>query len=450
MKHQSPMHSILLYPLFLTLFLCTGCSQAVFTRGEYMAAYRFGDLCQAEDALNRTLAKQIPTGDYRRSNDAVWLLLDRATTRFAMGDAEGAIQDYNHALEAIDYYSQDSSVECFSKLLLEDDAAAYPGEDYEQILARVYFALALLHQGDNSNAYALLRQAEEVQQKKRELYRRIEFTRDYQLVDNAVAKYLMAAISENRGDTSNARILYRQTADLLGTNPENLGSAPADSENATVLIICHNGNAPFKISTTSTASVASAIALECILCSQKIDPAWSSMTGIPVPEFVQVCGGESRPTIAKIDGAEKPLNCLYDVGATAYYQLHQKMPVIVARGVARFLIRRAAVGCARNQDPGFGAFVDIGMLIANLNTKADTRSWTTLPNTIDLARFDLKTGTHTLEIQSMVPHCPPFTDRYTISLKPHDFCIINVFNIHPGVTRVLIPEQFINHQGDVP
>lgn len=414
-----------------------------------MSAYRFGDLCQAEESLNSAVAKQIPSGNYRRSNDAVWLLLDRATTRFAMGDAEGAIQDYNCAIEAIDYYSQDSSIESFSKLLLEDDVSAYPGEDFEQILARVYFALALLYQGDNSNAYALLRQAEEVQQKKKEFYRRIEFTREYHLIDNAVAKYLMAAISENRGDKSNARILYQQTADLLGISPKNLETTSSDSENATILIVCHNGNAPFKVTTTSDASIASAIALECILCSQNIDPAWSSFTGIPVPEYVQVCGGESLPTFAKIDGAEQPLRCLYDVGATAYYQLHQKMPVIVARGVARFLIRRAAVGYARKQDSGLGAFVDIGMLIANLNTKADTRSWTTLPNTIDLARFDLKPGTHTFEIKAILPNYPPFKDSYAISLKPHDLCVINVFNIHPGVTRVLIPKQFIPHQGEV-
>jgi hypothetical protein len=46
---------------------------------------------------------------------------------------------------------------------------------------------------------------------------------------------------------------------------------------------------------------------------------------------------------------------------------------------------------------------DLLLLWANVNTKADTRSWGLLPSEIWLARRDLPTGLHTLQL----PGSPP-------------------------------------------
>ena len=99
--------------------------------------------------------------------------------------------------------------------VLQDEQGAYQAEDFEQVLARVYFALALLHQGDESNAYAVLRQAEEYQQYRREVYTKIPFTRHYHLADNGLSKYLFATLLKKRGDPSNAQVLYSQALQLL-------------------------------------------------------------------------------------------------------------------------------------------------------------------------------------------------------------------------------------------
>jgi tetratricopeptide (TPR) repeat protein len=432
----------MIYHIFsfcLFALLMTGCSTAIKSRSYTMENYHCGYIEQAEEILDATIEKEMPTGDYRSSKDAVWLLLDRATIGFASGEEEGAIADYKQAVEAIDFYSQTNIAESLAKIALQDECGAYPGDDFEQCLARIYFALALLHHGDKSNAQALLRQAEEFQQWKREEYHKSQVTENFTVTDNAVGKYLFGAILEKRGDLSNAEILYR---DAVSLNPC-IPYPSLDRKKATVLFLCHNGNAPCKVSGTSTASVASALALEIILGCNGVDPAISSMTGIPIPVLGYWPYSEPIPTYATIAQTRKPLTTAFDVNAIAHSELDQKMPLIVARGVARFVIRRGAVGYANSQDPMLGAVVDIGMLIANANTKADTRSWSTLPYTIDLARFDLDPGVYPFAIDILQNWF-----QKEIALQEGDLCVINIFNIHPGVTRVLIPKRFQAQQGE--
>lgn len=431
------------YPLIFLFLLLSSCASNFNSRNAYMLDFYQGNLGEAESRLTETLCKKMPSQDFRKCNDSVWLLLDRATTRLAMGDADGAIDDYKLAIDAMDYFSQDSTAEDLGKFILQDDLGAYAGEDYEQVLARVYFALALIQKGDLGNAHALLRQAEEFQQQKREQYLTKRYTRDYTLVDNSLSKYLFAALLEHRGDISNATVLYTQTGSLIG--PEIVQSTLPqckDRSKATVIVLCHNGNSPRKISTTTDASIASTVALECFLSSGYHDPAISCLGGIPTPALVEGPWCEPMPVFASVDGQTKELEPFYDVSETAHFQLEQKMPVIVARGVARYLIRRGAVGCVQNQDPAFGQVLDFAMLIANVCTKADTRTWSTLPSCIDLARYDLDPGCHQMSVMIGNYMNRQYKKDFSLELKSGDLCIINVFNIYPGVTTVQIPQQF--------
>lgn len=436
--------------VIICLAILTSCSSQLARREEYIASYQCGSFQQSDAILCKAIDNSLPQENYRKSKDAVWLLLDRATERFATGRIEEAISDYDLALQAIDYYNQDDSPEKVGQFLLEDGIAAYPGEDFEQILARVYFALALLHQGDMGNAQALLRQAEDVQQRKQENYRNHRLTREFNLVDNPVAKYLLACLAEKNGDFSNAEILYQQTANLLGRGglcPELHPNHP-HSDSCTLLIVGHNGNAPLKVSEFSDASVASAFALEMILCSNHIDPAISSMTGIPVPALVQSRASFPVPLAATVNSCQKALFPLCNVTAVAAQQLKERMPIIVARGVARMLSRRTAVAFASEQNSDLGAVVDLAMLIANASTAADIRTWGTLPSSIDLARFDLPPGRHTLTLRINNQFIPPFVAYYDLHLKPEDLCVINIFNIHPGVHTVHIPKRFLISRGE--
>ncbi|MDP1835285.1 MAG: hypothetical protein Q8K75_05070 [Chlamydiales bacterium] len=425
----------------LVLLCCAGCTAPSIThRGTCLCTYRNGDLCSAEHRLSALIACEMPSGDFRQSCNSSWLLLDRAMTRFACGYSNEAIQDFDKAIAALDFFNQKPFMEQLAQTAFQDDVGAYAGEDFEQVLARVYFALTLLQQNDCSNAFALLRQCEQVQQAIRDSYCRSPVTQSFCVPENALANYLFALMLEKRGDLSNARILYQQA---------NVGcSAEAASGKATVLVMCHNGNVPQKVSVTTDASVVSALALEIFMQCHGAPPALCSLTGIPVPGLVFNPSSMPAPVQAVLDGCTEPLQRWYDVGQAACAALDQKLPVIAARAAARLLVRRGIVACADNASPELGLVADIAMLVANINTRADTRSWGTLPLTIDGARYDVEPGQHRLEFT--VDPCGPYRESYcyNLNLPPDSLCIIHVFQLHPGVTQVIVPEHFLSHKGD--
>jgi uncharacterized protein len=420
--------------IFTLLFSTTYCNGDVLSqRGSYLKPYHLGQFELAEFNITQITQKELPKNNYTKSNEASWLLLDRATLRFAMGNVCEALEDYRLAIESLEYYDYIQNLDGVKQILFQDEASAYIAPDFEQLLARLYFSFALLHKGDRSNAFALLRNAEEFLQKKEHYYKKFPFSKEYRMADNALIRYLFAVLLEKKGDISNANILY-----------EKLQQEPVTKSNqATVLVVCHNGNSPYKISATSPASVASALAIEFFLSTQRIDPAWSSLTGIPIPALSQWPLSAPQPIYASVGNQRQLLYPFYNVIEAAYFDLEQQKPVIVAKGVARLLLRRTAVGYVQKQNQFLGLLTDIGMYVANANTRADTRSWTTLPAIIDLTRFDVESGEHELNLE--LPSLSPYSQNngaYKLILKPNDLCIVHIFNTHPGVTQVLIPQRF--------
>lgn len=419
----------------LSALLLQGCSSRLAQQQDAVYAYQIGDLEYADNRISQSLDRSMPKNDFTKCKDAVCLLLDRATIRFAEEEIDNAIADYNLALESIDFYNQATAGDTAARLLFQDNQSPYAGDDFEQSLCRVYFALALLHKGDFNNARAILRQCEEWQQLKNEGYCKSKITHNIQVPPNALAKYLFALLLEKRGDFSNADILYEQATSI---NPSLPAPECINTDNSTVLIVCHNGNVPQKYSTTSDASVVSMLALEFLLQASGIPPAISSLTGIPVPALWGPPESYPAPLKAALCGESSPFYTGFDVAESAYNELCIKMPIIAARGAARLLIRRAAVGYLQERDPMLGAFCDIGMLVANAATSADIRAWGTLPYRIDIARWETTPGCKNLTLQ--IGGIGPM--EFQLNLKPGCLCVVNIFQLHPGVVKVLIPEQF--------
>ena len=316
--------SLLLLAAFVLL---AGCSKSVVAeRDSYLRAYHNGDITKAEHELSDIIRKELPQKSYILSKEAGWLLLDRATVRFAEDFTEGAVEDFAIALQAIDYYKKDLPIDQANRLLLQDDASVYQASDYEQVLTCVYMSLVLFHRGDEGNALALLRRIEDYQQEKMAFYANVPLTRDYQMEQNGLSKYLFALLLEKKGDLSNAKILYQQAAELIPSSCEGSFEPSSSPTQAKVIVICHNGNVPYKISTTAPASQASALALEIILAQYGIRPSCSTLPGIPIPELRRGAGSYPLPTFATLDGCEKPLLPYYSVAKAAREELEQKMP----------------------------------------------------------------------------------------------------------------------------
>lgn len=422
------------YLLVALLTFCFSSCASKASMAHVRQFYSQGHFEEAEVCLNQMISQKSAGAN----NDAVWQLLDRAMVRFTQNDAENAIEDFKLALETIDTYNQPLFKDTALQILGEDASAPYKGDDFEQGLARLYFALCLLHVGDESNAFAILRQSEEQDIRKREAYKKGPLTKDFYLGQNAISKFLFALLLEKGNDLSNAAILKREAQSLCRRELTEF-----DPTKANVVVICHNGNAPSKMTAFSDASRLSMLALELLLNSQSIDPAVCSLTGIPVPELYSTVAAYPLPTMAALDTEQQLLRTWFDVRLSAQMELEQKMPVILARGAARLLLRRSAVGYLQEQNSFLGSLADFSMLVANSMTCADTRSWDALPMTIDLAIFQVDPDTYPLHIQSSLNGCIFSSTKHTIRVKKGDLCVVQVFNIHPGITKILIPERFL-------
>jgi hypothetical protein len=85
-----------------------------------------------------------------------------------------------------------------------------------------------------------------------------------------------------------------------------------------------------------------------------------------------------------------------DLDQLAARAFAEKEATIVLRAIARALAKYLASEAADDADETFGALVN---LLGVVTETADTRSWTTLPRSIHLARLDLEPGTYRIEVE---------------------------------------------------
>jgi hypothetical protein len=368
---------------FCLLLLMCSCS---YYYKDAAAQLRDGRFEEAEKKLSK--ADQ----HYRDSNEAALLLLSRAMVYFQSGQLEKSSHDFEKALDAIDYYKQTSIPEIAGQTLIQDDLAAYVPPPYEECLARFYQALAFLHQGQEDNAAATVYYLENHSQQ------------------NPLTTYLLATLFQRRGDVSNARILYSRLN--------------VEAPKGNVLLVHHRGAAPQIKTEIAPISVVSAALVETILKIKDVKPALSTLAGVQIPALVNT----KRPTsILKIDSHSQPPIVSFDIDTAAEEHLDKEMPWSAARAAARLLIRRGLVASTKEKAQ---PFVDIAMLISNLATKADTRSWTMLPSCIDLYHLDLEPGQHQVQVGKQTVN---------VTVKEKDLTIIEIFQ--PSSDKLFTPKE---------
>lgn len=410
-----------------------------------MSEYRGGDMGVAVSTMDRCIAKSVGGKDPLRCHDSPWMFLDRATLRWVQGDLEGAIDDYRTALRALDYFDQESDSEQAVEIALGEMSGAYMAPPFEHVLARCYLALTLFELGDEHNAYALLRQAEEWQQQRRAELRGSLGDGTELLVENPFSKWLFATALEKRGDYSNAAIL-RQDVQRLLQRHELPFTVLSDNppyhrpDAATVVVICHNGSVPFRVSETCPESLWASAAVELALTAEGLDPAASVYTGFEVPQLERRVASRPIYVRACVGEQTKVLSPCFDVDAAAESQLAYELPGLIAKATLRHALRRGAVAATRRADSSVGAVADFAVLMWNLSTHADTRSWVSLPCQIDVARFDLPPGRHRIELEAQ--GCGQLPGA-TLDLPANAFSIIHIFSLQPGRTIVRYPKHHV-------
>ncbi len=85
-----------------------------------------------------------------------------------------------------------------------------------------------------------------------------------------------------------------------------------------------------------------------------------------------------------------------DIDALAIDALERRKPAIISRAVARAVVKHEASRAAGRENELVGFVVNIAGLVSE---RADTRSWSTLPNRILVARLALPAGAHAVDVE---------------------------------------------------
>lgn len=411
--------------LFLLALAVVGCRSYSDKLSEFRGHYLAADFAGADRAVDRLIAKASGSNAdaVARSNaldvkagkgDTYLLLLDKAMTQLALGRPEVAVELMRRARDQLDAHEAKSAKEFFASVLTDDTARSYGGADYERILVRVMLCLCdlLVHSSQTAgDAYAYALQVgqkqeaivgsplgEDVGYRPREEYRRV-----------GIGAYLQGVILEATGARDGAARAYERCAGYepgfrLGEEAVERTTAGRYAESGEgVLHVFHfagpgpfyaNGKSPPTELALRIAQIAAA------LVSDSYVPLMQ--TDVPVP--VLAVAVTNLPGLeVSAHGRAAVTETLLDVNLVAGEQLDKMMPMIIARAVVRRAVKTAAMTAGskavkRKNRNSTGDAAELGFALANLAwtaaERADTRSWSSLPAQIQVARLPLPAGVH--------------------------------------------------------
>jgi hypothetical protein len=341
-----------------------------------------------------TAIKAIESLAAKKDNDELLYLMDLGIAYHAAGLYEKAIDTFREAEKLADKYDYTSVSEEVGTVIVNDDVKKYRGEDFERILINVYLALD----------FTLLGRWEEALVECRRINHRMDLfkaknTRQFQY--NSFAKYLAATLFEARGELNDALVDYRQLASSPYGNFAYLGGpllrtaarlrASEEVERyrkrfpdvrdvnppgqGDVFVVFEQGKGPYKV------------------------PSYHNRL---VPQFIRSpyfgTGAKLR-----VDGANAsfPVETLFDIENVAIRELEESAAGIAAKKVAG-IVAKQAIGhgvAAATDNEALGAAT---ALILHAMDKADTRSWSTLPARLQVARLSLPAGKYdfTLDLET--------------------------------------------------
>lgn len=380
----------------------TGCMSHVLRMRDARAAFGGGD-CAAADRL---IAAQL-----ERGGDAHVLELDRAMVALADGRPVECERLLRQVRDRLDHLEQEDPAESAWSLLTDDRQRAYAGEDYERILLRVMLAVAnLVQDGDDAEAYSLQALAE--QESVLHAAPQDPGGRQANWQRVAVASYLRGILREaTHRDYDDAA---RHFATVVAWQPDfrpgrrHLHRATrgvhSRQGHGVVHVVALVGQGPIKVEVAEMPSTAALLLAGQMLAASAATPVPPTVTPVKVPRVVTVPSAVATVQVAVGDWVAGRTETITDVSQLALAWQEAALPEIVARAVVRRTLKKGALvsarqclGMARGGLPALA--VDAAGVAWEATETADTRCWSLLPATIQVARMELPTGTHEILIQ---------------------------------------------------
>lgn len=400
------------------LVSATACSNAGLVEHYYKQtrpAMVKGDWNVAVAAMEK--AKEKPYGE----KDRVMYWLNLGTVMHYAGNADGSNENFFKAESTMQELWTTSVTAEASKVIANETAQSYGGEDFEKVLVYVYTALNHAKNGKFSDASTEARRADEFLKKMLVQY-------DKEGGDGTVYKqdafilWMVGLFYEIEGSVNDAFITYKAAyeayktdyAGQFGTSmPKFLGE---DLVRTATILGFSDDIAKFKEETKASGETVQKLqeAGEVVVIHGNGEaPSKRELffdgtmpdnyvMRIAIPEFVAV---PPRTAYAEVssDGVTAVSELAEPITDICLKNFSLRLPAIKARAVARAIVKYAATKAAQAAGGGSnstaGALLGLaGNIVSAVTEAADMRSWNTLPSNFGVARLWLPPGPHTINV----------------------------------------------------
>lgn len=284
-----------------------------------------------------------------------------------------------------------SVTEQAGSVLVNDTLKAYEGLPSEQLMMYAYKALNYLQMSETDSAAVEARQFDVKQGLIAKKYSNANY------LSGAFVRYLNGMVYEAVGETDSARIEMEKAVEgykaqnsgfpvppaLLADMARLKARKPASAE---IVFILQNGLGPSLTETVHRVP-------------NPNPQSGSALLSLAVPKFSRRSVPVARVEI-RSSATSATTEIVEDVNSIAEKSLSDRLPAIIARGVARMVVKNIAAKKTKENSAQLGTFgflaniaVDVGTAVSE---RADTRTWSLLPGQINMARLALPAGTHTV------------------------------------------------------
>ncbi len=399
--------------------LVAGCATHADRLRDARQAFYRGDLAAAQSLLDREID--------RGKNDVDVLRLERAMVLLAAGNTGEAQRELRSVRDRFDHLEEKNAAEQALAMLADDRRIAYAGEDYEKVLLRAMLAISdLVSDGGDAQAYAW-----QIQQKQQQIIEAGATPEGenpklaYKQL--ALGPYLQGVIAEQtHRDYDVAANRYFQVASW---QPE-FTPAFADVQRArhgrhsapghgVLYVFALVGRGPYKEERIEVPTTVALILSEHILRAAGMKKMPPSIAPVKVPCLRHPNCAVQAVEVLVAGQLVGRTETITNINQMATDQFEAIYPSIVARAVARRIVKKAAVYSAKEtlDNPVLGIGLDIAGICWDFTEAADTRCWGLLPAKIQVLRLELPAGTHRISLRptgSILSMAAPTTAEVTI------------------------------------
>ncbi|MDR0338125.1 MAG: hypothetical protein LBI18_13650 [Planctomycetaceae bacterium] len=410
----------LIFRFFLVsvLIVVSGCASFGERHLKIRNHFEQGKLNDAQNEITKSLKK-------KRRGESDLLKLNQSIIELCNGkprEAEKLLREVRNHFEKIEHERAVRVAEQTLAMLVDDNTVSYAGEDYEQVLIRVFLALAnLMYDGTDAPAYAL-----QIGQKQNEIIKQaaVKDPNNQQKILNpkaesyrqvAIGPYLIGAMQE--ATLRNYDDVQKAYATVCNWEPEFV-QGQHDLERAKTGFYCAPGHGvvylfglvgagPYKLQQNCEVLQATQFWVTLMLAMSSQGPMIPDFAPIMVPVVVRPQETVPLLTVA-VDGTwAGQTETLTNIGRMAEEQFEAVKPQIIAKAVIRRAFKKGIVYGSKeaiDSNNWISLALELGGILWEALETADTRCWNLLPAEIQVLRLEIPEGEHRLTLQPSLSH----------------------------------------------